>query len=194
MTPPGEVPLFPLHTVLFPGGLLPLRLFEQRYLEMAKACLRDGSPFGVCLISDGAEVGAPATPQEVGCLARIVHWDMQQLGLLQITAQGESRFRVASRRVRDDGLTLANVVSLPGESDAAVPEELSACRELLERVATQHGEMLFAKPYRFASSVWVSARLAEVLPLPLEAKQQLLELDDGVERLRLLRGFILQQR
>ena len=90
MTATREIPIFPLGTVLFPGGLLPLRLFEQRYLEMAKTCLRDAAPFGVCLIREGAEVGAPATPEPVGCLARIAHWDMQQLGLLQIVAQGAS--------------------------------------------------------------------------------------------------------
>lgn len=73
----NDLPLFPLGTVLFPAGVLPLRVFEQRYLEMAKACLRDGTPFGVCRIREGVEVGAPATPDSVGCLARIVHWDMQ---------------------------------------------------------------------------------------------------------------------
>jgi hypothetical protein len=81
-----DVPLFPLNTVLFPGGLLPFRIFEQRYLEMAKGCLRDGTPFGVCLIRDGAEVGTPATHEDLGCLARITQWDMQQLGLLQLVA------------------------------------------------------------------------------------------------------------
>ena len=91
-----DVPLFPLNTVLFPGGLLPLRLFEQRYLEMAKGCLRDGTPFGVCLIREGAEVGTPATHEDVGCLARIVQWDMQQLGLLQLVAQGAERFPPAA--------------------------------------------------------------------------------------------------
>jgi Lon protease-like protein len=80
--------------VLFPGGRLPLRIFEQRYMEMAKACLRDGTPFGVCLIRDGAEVGAAATPMEVGTLAKIESWDMPQLGVLQVSALGERRFRI----------------------------------------------------------------------------------------------------
>jgi len=99
-----DFPLFPLGTVLFPGGRLPLRVFEQRYLEMAKSCLRDGASFGVCLIREGAEVGAPATPESVGCTARITQWDMQQLGVLQIVAQGEQRFRILERRLQDDGL------------------------------------------------------------------------------------------
>ena len=104
MTDSGtEIPLFPLGTVLFPGGLLPLRIFEQRYLEMAKACLRDGTPFGVCLIREGSEVGTPATHEELGCLARITQWDMQQLGLLQLVAQGGERFRVRAKRIRQIG-------------------------------------------------------------------------------------------
>ena len=190
MTAADEVPLFPLNTVLFPGGLLPLRLFEQRYLEMAKGCLRDGSPFGVCLIREGAEVGAPATPEDVGCLARIVHWDMQQLGLLQIVAQGERRFRVLARQARGDGLALARIELLPEESDGALAPEHAACRQLLERIAGQHGEHLFAKPYRMDSSAWVSARLAEVLPLPLAQKQALLEQGDARRRLDVLLAYL----
>ena len=117
-----DVPLFPLHTVLFPGGLLPLRIFEQRYLEMAKDCLRAGTPFGVCLIREGAEVGAPATHEDLGCLARITQWDMQQLGLLQVIAQGGERFRVLARRVRADGLILADIEILAENPDTSAPD------------------------------------------------------------------------
>src|SRR2546430_16350713 len=99
-----DVPLFPLNTVLFPGGRLPLRIFEQRYMDMAKACLRDGSPFGVCLIREGREVGAPAIPADVGTLARIGAWDMPQLGMLHITAHREPRLRILERPVQPDGL------------------------------------------------------------------------------------------
>jgi len=178
----NDLALFPLGTVLFPDGLLPLRLFEQRYLEMGKACLRDAAPFGVCRIREGSEVGAPATPEPVGCVARIVQWDMQQLGVLQIVAQGTQRFRILERRLQADGLARATVELLPEEPDAPVPERLAACRQLLERIAAEHGERVFAQPFRFESSAWVGARLAEVLPLPGPLKQQLLELD-GVARL-----------
>ena len=187
-----DLPLFPLGTVLFPGGLLPLRLFEQRYLEMAKACLRDGSPFGVCLIREGAEVGAPATPESVGCIARIIQWDMQQLGLLQIVAQGAARFRIVERRLQDDGLARARVTALAEEVDMPVPPQFAHCRELLERVAAEHGARLFAQPYRMDSCAWVAARLAEVLPLPGPAKQRLLELD-GLPRLEALSRLIVNQ-
>jgi Lon protease-like protein len=187
-----DLPLFPLGTVLFPGGLLPLRVFEQRYLEMAKGCLRDSSPFGVCLIREGAEVGAPALPESVGCLASILHWDMQQLGLLQIVALGGQRFRILERRLQADGLARAHVELLPEEVDAEIPQALGTCAELLRRVAAEHGERLFAAPYRFDSCAWVSARLAEILPLPGQTKQQLLELD-GLPRLEALDRLIAQQ-
>lgn len=188
----NDLPLFPLGTVLFPAGVLPLRVFEQRYLEMAKACLRDGTPFGVCRIREGVEVGAPATPDSVGCLARIVHWDMQQLGLLQIVAQGERRFRIVERRVQADGLARAQVELLPEEADSPVPEAYAACRQLLERLAEEHGERAFARPFRFDSCAWVGARLAEILPLPGPLKQQLLEMD-GLPRLETLQRLLVQQ-
>jgi Lon protease-like protein len=179
--------LFPLHAVLFPGGRLPLRLFEQRYLGMAKECLRDGLPFGVCLIREGREVGAPATPAEVGCLARIASWDMPQLGLLNIVARGEERFRIVARTLQADGLARADVVRLaPEESDAPVPAQCRACVTLIERLIAEHGEALFEPPFRPDSSAWVSARLAELLPLPLAEKQALLEVSDGSERIERL--------
>jgi len=190
MSGPEEIPLFPLGTVLFPGGLLPLRIFEQRYMDMCKASLRDGTPFGVCLIREGAEVGAPAVPNEVGCLARIVHWDMEQLGLLQIVAQGSQRFRIQEHRSRPDGLVVGFVELLPDVADGPVPEAAGACRELLERIAGEHSERLFVQPYRFDSCAWVSARLAEVLPLPPATKQQMLEMDDGRQRLGVLQRLI----
>ncbi len=187
-----EVPLFPLNTVLFPGGLLPLRIFEQRYLEMAKGCLRDGTPFGVCLIREGAEVGAPATHEDLGCLARITQWDMQQLGLLQLVAQGAERFRVLTKRVRADGLILADIELLAENPDTPMPEKFRACRQLLERIVAEHGERLFAKPFRLDSSAWVGARLAEVLPLPAAARQKLFELDDSVQRLEIMQRLLVE--
>jgi len=187
-----EVPLFLLNTVLFPGGLLPLRVFEQRYLEMAKVCLRESKPFGVCRIREGVEVGAPATHEDIGCLARIVHWDMQQLGLLQIVAQGAERFRVVERRLQSDGLALASIEPLPEDADAPLPESFAAGRQLLERIAAEHGERLFAQPFRFDSSAWVSARLAEVLPLAGPVKQRLLEIDDSLQRLELLQQLLTE--
>ena len=184
-----DLRLFPLHTVLFPGGRLPLKLFEQRYLEMAKACLKESSAFGVCLIRDGSEVGAPAMPHDVGTLARIATWDMPQLGVLHIVALGERRFRIRERRVQRDGLARASVELLAPETDGAVPAQATRCVKILERVIEQHPGLL-ERPHRLDSCAWVSARLAEVLPLALESKQALLELDDGRTRLERLNALV----
>jgi Lon protease-like protein len=175
--------------VLFPGGRLPLRIFEARYMDMAKACLRDGSAFGVCLIREGAEVGAPATPAEVGTLARIATWDMPQLGVLQVLARGEQRFRIRSRSVQANGLVRGSIELIDPENDAPVPESLARCVQLLERVIEQHPE-LFERPHRLDSCLWVGGRLAELLPLPLDAKQALLELDDPRTRLERLNALV----
>jgi Lon protease-like protein len=183
------LPLFPLNTVLFPGGRLPLRIFEQRYMDMAKVCLRDSAPFGVCAIREGAEVGAPAVPAEVGCLARIGEWDMPQLGVLQVMAHGESRFRILERRTEPSGLQRAQVELIAEDEDAAIPAHCSACVRLLERVIEQHAGLL-TPPHRLQSASWVSARLAELLPLPLAAKQELLELSDAAARLDRLNALL----
>jgi len=175
--------------VLFPGGRLPLRVFEQRYMDMASRCLKEDTPFGVCAIREGAEVGAPALPMDVGTSARIAQWDMAQLGLLEIIAQGERRFRVLERRVEPGGLQRAKVEWLPEEHDAAVPAPCAPCVRLLERVVEQHAALLPA-PHRLDSASWVGARLAELLPLPLATKQELLELDDAVKRLERLNGLL----
>ena len=160
-------------------------------MEMAKSCIKNQSAFGVCLIREGNEVGAPAIPADIGTLARIATWDMPQLGLLQVTARGERRFRILDRTVQSDGLARASVKVLDQETDAAVPDACLRCVRLLERVIDQQPGLL-EQPHRLDSSAWVSARLAELLPLPLEAKQALLELDDGGERLERLNSLLAQ--
>lgn len=175
--------------MLFPGGRLPLRIFEQRYMGMAKACLRDGSPFGVCLIREGGEVGAPAEPVEVGTLARIADWDMPQLGVLQIVALGEGRFRILERRVQADGLARGRVETIADDADGVVPAESARCARLLERVLQESPDVVGA-PHRLDSASWVGMRLAELLPLPLESKQQLLEMTDARARLARLTGLL----
>jgi Lon protease-like protein len=184
-----ELPLFPLNTVLFPGGRLPLRIFEQRYMDMAKACLRDQSPFGVCLIREGREVGAPAIPADVGTLARIGTWDMPQLGVLHVTALGEQRFRILERRVEPNGLARASIQMMDEEIDIAIPANCSGCVKLLEQVIQQQSA-LFEPPHRLDSAAWVSARLTELLPLPLPAKQELLELDNARTRIERLNELL----
>lgn len=197
MSAPGgarEIALFPLHTVLFPGGLLPLRVFEPRYMEMVTACLRDGTAFGICLIREGREVGAPAVPHAVGCLARTMQWDMQQLGVLNITVRGERRFRVLERRVQRDGLARSEIELLADEDDAIVPEELAVCARLLKAIIDEGAGAGIEAPFRFESTSWVSARLTEILPLPLALKQQLLETDNSSRRLQALLEALREQK
>jgi uncharacterized protein len=175
--------------VLFPGGRLPLRIFESRYMDMAKACLKDGTPFGVCLILEGKEVGEPAVPASVGTLARMGDWDMPQLGMLHVIAKGEQRFRLLERRVQANGLAVGNVELLEHDADAPIPQSCKTCVRLLERIIEQQAA-LFEPPQRLDSASWVSGRLAEVLPLPLPTKQELLELSDAAARLERLNALI----
>lgn len=197
MAPPGpqtlEVPIFPLHAVLLPGSVLPLRVFEQRYVEMTKSCLRGSRPFGVCLIREGAEVGQPAVPERVGCLASILDWDMQQLGIFNLRTLGTERFAMNQWTVESGGLIKAQVSLLPPEPETALPAEHSTCARVLELIIEKLGSGHFHEPFRFDDAAWVSYRLAETLPLKLDAKQKLLELDAAGERLQVLHRFLTSQ-
>src|SRR3569833_1046083 len=165
-----HIPLFPLNTVLFPGGILPLRIFEPRYMEMVSVCMKEQSGFGVCLILSGKEVGEAATTYDVGTFVRIIDWDQRDDGMLGITVQGEQRFRVLSSHVRPSHLIMAEVELLDESTPAPVPP--------------RHGRAVQTSHYEDA--VWVSGRLAELLPIGLPQKQYLLQLDDPIERLERL--------
>ena len=119
---PMQLPVFPLGSILFPGGTLSLRVFETRYMEMAKACLKNSAPFGIALISEGNEVGLPAVPESVGTIARIVEWDMQELGILQIRVRGENRFRISARTVTRSGLIIGEMTLIPDDLHVDCPE------------------------------------------------------------------------
>ncbi|MCZ7653184.1 MAG: LON peptidase substrate-binding domain-containing protein [Rhodocyclaceae bacterium] len=117
----AELRLFPLNAVLFPGGTLSLRVFEQRYMTLVKDCFKNERTFGICLIAEGAEVGAPAQPHPVGTEARIVSWDMTQPGILNIAVRGAGRFRILSSEADREGLLHARVESVPAEETLPVP-------------------------------------------------------------------------
>ncbi len=193
MTNTLTIPLFPLGTLLFPGGLLPLKLFEQRYLTMGKNCLRDATPFGVCGIKEGIEVGAPALPFSVGCIAKIVHWDMPQLGILHIVAEGQQRFRVVSHQLQSDGLNLAEIQIIPNDAPQALVDEFAPCAKILKAVMEGLGEQHFQPPFEFDNATWVGNRLAETLPLPVALKQQLLEMNDPSARLANLQQQLIDE-
>lgn len=185
-----RIPIFPLNTVLFPGGLLPLRVFETRYMDMTRDCLKRERPFGVCLIREGSEVGAPAVPEPVGCLAEILEWDMQQLGVLNLKTRGGQRFRILTRETDKQGLISAEVEMIPADARRAIPKEFAACARLLQMVVADQGKLVFAEPHAFDDATWVGYRLTEILPVPLAAKQKLLELTDSLSRLSILQRFL----
>lgn len=181
-----HIPLFPLNTVLFPGGILPLRIFEPRYMEMVSACMREQTGFGVCLILSGKEVGEAATTYDVGTFVRIIDWDQRDDGMLGITVRGEQRFRVLSSHVRPSHLIMAEVELLDESTPAPIPPRharaVPLLRDLIQRLGGTHAE----QPPHYEDAVWVSGRLAELLPIGLPQKQYLLQLDDPIERLERL--------
>ena len=181
-----HIPLFPLHAVLFPGGVLPLRLFEPRYLDMVSECLRRDSPFGVCLIRAGHEVGAAADTYAIGTLAHIRWFERRDDGLLGIHVEGGQRFRILHRTVQPDQLIRAEVALLAPEPACAVPADCTPLVPLLQGILDQ-----LAFPYaklerRYEDAAWLGARLTELLPLKLELKQYLLQMDDPLARLERL--------
>ncbi len=191
LPPDRGIYIFPLNTVLYPDGVLPLKVFEQRYIEMTKACLRDGVPFGVCLIREGREVGAAAVPEPVGCLATIEQWDMPQLGVFQLVTRGGGRFRIRETQVAANHLISATVD--PIAPDRAADDLDPLCREVLQAIMDKVGAERFPAPVRLDDAAWVGYRLAEILPLDARIKQELLEITDAGQRLARLRGLLEKQ-
>lgn len=189
---PSSLPLFPLHTVLVPGAGLDLRIFERRYLDMIRDCGRSGGGFGVCLILEGNEAGSPAMPAAFGTEALVEDFDTTPEGLLSLRVRGRRRFHVLRTRVRDTGLVVADIEWR--EDDASSPRlrpEHALLAELLRRIllqiASEHAE---PAPMLFENAAWVGWRLAELLPLSMPQRQELLQLDDPHARLqRLLDGI-----
>lgn len=179
-----DIPLFPLNTVLFPGGSLALRIFEPRYLALVRDCTKNGQGFGVCLILSGTEAGLPAAPAAVGTLARIDDFYTLPGGLLGIRASGSRRFRVAHSRVRDNGLVHGEVAWWPDEPVVPIPPEHGLLATILERLLERAGgEHARADRERFDDASWVGFRLAEFLPLEMSERQHLLQLSDPLARL-----------
>jgi len=189
MTAPGSLPLFPLHTVLLPGAPLGLRVFEPRYLDMLAECGRSDGGFGVCLILDGEEVGAPAMPAAFGVEARIEDFGNDRNGLLTLQVRGARRFRIDRLRVRDNGLLIAEVQWCEGPSTAPLRPQHAALAtllaELLDKVGAEHpgSGHAGANLRQLEDAAWVGWRLAELLPLSDEQRLALLQEDDPHQRL-----------
>lgn len=179
----AHLPLFLLNTVLFPEDRLPLRVFEARYLDMVSACLKAERPFGVCLIRRGQEVGEPAEPVGVGTLAFIEEWEMPQAGMLHILVRGGGRFQI-ERPYQEHKLAYADVRLFAEEAQLAVPEEFSPLARLLQQVIAQSPSPLIPAPHRLDDASWVGMRLAQLLPVPSEVKQDWLEHRTPLARLQ----------
>jgi Lon protease-like protein len=195
---PVALPLFPLKTVLFPGGVLPLKVFEQRYVTMTKTCLKDETSFGVCLLTRGEEVAQRAASAKLsfsalGTRARIISWDMPQLGIFHIRAQGLGRFQVRSHAVADDGLVVGQVTDIASEPSLKLSAGFQPLAKLLEILMERVGKESFPEEVSLGDASWVGYRLAEVLPLPLSIKQSMLEINDAEVRLTMLAQFLKKQ-
>ena len=189
-----DIPIFPLGGVLFPGSILTLKVFEQRYLDMAADCLRRNTPFGICLIASGKEVGEPATPHAVGTLAHVVEADMPQLGIFMLKVRGGNRFRIVSRQLQPDGLLRASVALIDEVEGREIPKEQQGLLPLLKKIVSDLGPDKMPEPHAFDDATWVGYRLTEILPVQVLAKQKLLELDDPVSRLEILYAYLAQRQ
>jgi uncharacterized protein len=180
----SSLPLFPLRTVLFPGGLLPLRVFEPRYVDMVGQCLRKDEPFGVVLIRGGGDTGPIGGLAEVGTSARIIDFQTLPDGLLGLMCRGERRFRLQRHVTRADGLHMGEVEWLPEPESLRLEAAQQPLVRVLQRVLAGLGETGRLLEPRYDDAGWVGCRCAELLPLDAAARQRLLEIDDPAERLR----------
>lgn len=196
---PHSLPLFPLNVVSFPGGVLPLRIFETRYLDMVRSCLRNRTPFGlVAAMPASANRSVDALPfHRVGTRLTIMDADVIELGMMHIRCRAGERFRVLHAVQQPDGLWLGEVEDLPAEPDLVIPEDLQATgsflRQLVESLVeqgVQEHQLPIIQPYRFDDCAWVSGRWCEILGIPLADKQRMLELDSPLVRLELVNDWI----
>jgi len=204
-----SLPLFPLGTVLFPGGYLPLQIFEVRYLDMIGKCFKTGAPFGVVSLNRGHEVrqapgnkpGGDSFAQEIfyptGTLARITHRSRPQAGLMVIQCTGEQRFTVSNHHLLKHGLWVADVALQPEDQKVAIPPDLLAVATTLKRVIQtlqeqqlQADQMLIQQPYQLDDCAWVANRWCELLPMALELKHRMMALDNPLVRLELVSDLL----
>lgn len=189
----GRFALFPLNVVLFPGGLLPLRIFEPRYLRMVSECLREQQPFVVASIVDGPEAGGVASTASSGTLTRIIDWEQGDDGLLGLLCEGEDKVTLGTTEEEDDTLLRVEVSRLPAAAEQALPDDFAWAAELLDQLLERLGDPYGRLRRDDPSADHVANRLIELLPIPLVEKQVLFDIDDGVQRMRRVAGMINPQ-
>ena len=198
-----NLPLFPLETVLFPGGLLPLRIFEVRYLHMVEQCRKDGTPFGIVSLLKGSEVRRPGVESEtfhpVGTLARITHFDAPQAGLMEIDCMGAERFRITASHQLAHGQWVADVELLDADAATPIPSDLvhasTALGQLIQTLREQQlaeDRFPILPPLQLEDCGWVANRWCEMLPLSVQHKHNLLALDSPLVRLELVADVLAQ--
>ncbi len=185
-----DIPLFPLHTVLFPGGALPLRVFEPRYLDMISGCLKNETSFGICLISEGKETGKAAESFEYGTLASISYWQQLPDGLLGVTVRGEQRFQILSHDVGKNQLTTAKVELIENEPVVKLPARFNVLTGMVKEMLEEMGHPYTTLPKHYDQASWLGYRLAELLPISLVQRQYFLQLNDPIERLERLSAIL----
>ena len=185
-----NLPLFPLNSVIFPGGILPLRIFEPRYLDMVKDCVRNQSEFVICLIKDGSEVGQAAKHRTIGTSCRIIDWETLPDGLLGVTAQGQSRVEIKHAQVQPNQLLLGDVEYLTEFEDESLPAKFDEWARLISVIINELGKPFDEQAQELASAHWVGARLTEFLPFELDKKQHILEIDHPLVRLEHLQDIL----
>lgn len=188
-----ELPLFPLNAVLFPGGPMPLQIFEPRYLDMVSRCMREQAGFAVVLIGEGEEASGATSFAATGTEARIVDFDRLENGLLGISCLGRERVRIVEAWREADGLNRGRVLDIAADPVIPVPEEQTWLAEVVRQVLPEAGDT-YRHVERRDDAAWISNRLAELLPLALADKQALLELTDPLERLAALEPAVSRSR
>jgi uncharacterized protein len=200
------LPLFPLNLVIFPAGLLPLRIFEARYVDMIKACIRNNTLFGVVAVYPNASPHLNDMPHnplpfaKVGTMFSVIDSDFSQPGLIMIRCLGCKRFRVKSASQQADGLWLGEVEDIANDAEIAIPEDLLGTKQHMQKLidailaqGVSEIEMPIGKPYQLDDCAWVANRWCELINMPITQKQMLLELDSPLVRLELIHDILHHQ-
>jgi len=185
-----EIPLFPLNSVILPGGRIPMQLFEPRYLDMLTRCLKEDRGFVVVLLREGTEVSLRTDFYDIGTYVRIVDFQQLDNGLLGITVEGDRKVRVLKNVQQSDGLNLGDVEQLPPEEIAEVPEHLYELSSVLKALGRHPAIRELDMDVDYHDARHVGWRLTELLPLESHQKQHLLELQSPLERLERLQAFL----
>jgi len=185
-----QCPLFPLNMTLFPGGRIPLQVFETRYLDMVKACLKQQHGFIIISIKEGQEVGERPEIYNVGTYAEIVDFETLPSGLFGITAEGQQRVSLSNIQQQHDQLLLADIEYIEAEFEQTVPAEFQHLVDILKSIKNNPAIQNLNLSINYQSASEVGCRLSELLPFNIEDKQALLELHDPVERLARVQAIL----